>query len=151
MNLVEAIGRLTKDPELRYTNSGKAVARFTLAVNRNFKNASGEYEADFINCTIWNKGAENLSNQVSKGTQIGIDGRIQTGSYDNDQGTRIFTTDVIVNNYYLIGSRSDNQEGNNGGQRSNYAQQPQQNNQLPKNDPFAGSDPVEVSDDSLPF
>lgn len=83
INNVVLIGRLTRDPELRYTPSNVAVATFNLAVNRNFKGANGEREADFINCIMWRKQAENFANWVKKGALVGITGRIQTRSYDN--------------------------------------------------------------------
>lgn len=83
INNVVLVGRLTKDAELRFTASGNAVATFTLAVNRNFTNASGDREADFINCVIWRKPAETLANYARKGSLIGVTGRIQTRSYDN--------------------------------------------------------------------
>ena len=87
MNKVFLIGRLTKDPELRYTSSNIPVARFTIAVNRTFANQSGEREADFINIVVWRKQAENVKNYIHQGSQVAIDGRIQTGSYDAQDGT----------------------------------------------------------------
>ena len=88
MNKVFLIGRLTRDPELRYTGSNTAVASFSLAVNRNFTNQSGEREADFINIVVWRKQAENVKNYLSQGSQVAIDGRIQTRSYDDADGNR---------------------------------------------------------------
>ncbi|HSH24194.1 MAG TPA: single-stranded DNA-binding protein, partial [Massilibacterium sp.] len=88
INRVVLVGRLTKDPELKYTQSGIAVTRFILAVNRNFKNANGEQEADFISVQCWRKTAEVVANYCKKGSLVGLDGRIQTGSYDNQQGQR---------------------------------------------------------------
>ena len=86
MNTVQLVGRLTKDLDLKFTQTGEAVANFTIAVNRNFTNQQGEREADFINCVIWRKSAENLANFTRKGSLIGLDGRLQTRSYDNQQG-----------------------------------------------------------------
>ena len=88
INNLTLVGRLTKDPDLKYTGNGTAVATFTLAVNRNFTNQSGEREADFINCVIWRKPAETLANYAKKGVLIGVTGRIQTRSYDNQQGQK---------------------------------------------------------------
>ncbi|MEN2253695.1 single-stranded DNA-binding protein, partial [Enterococcus lactis] len=88
INNVVLLGRLTKDPDLRYTASGTAVATFTLAVNRNFTNQSGNREADFINCVIWPKSEETLANYARKGTLLGVTGRIQPRSYDKQQGQR---------------------------------------------------------------
>ncbi|HDT8067999.1 TPA: single-stranded DNA-binding protein, partial [Enterococcus faecalis] len=103
---VTLIGRPTKDPDLRYTASGTAVATFTLAVNRNYTNQNGDRETDFINCVIWRKPAETLANYVRKGTLIGISGRLQTRNYENQQGQRVYVTEVIVENFYLLESRS---------------------------------------------
>lgn len=89
INRVVLVGRLTKDPELRYTPNGIASARFTVAVNRTFSNQQGEREADFINCQAWRKQAENLANYMKKGSLIGVEGRIQTGSYDGQDGKRV--------------------------------------------------------------
>ena len=96
LNNVNLCGRLTHDIDLRYTQSGKAVGSFSLAVNRNFKNSNGDYEADFINCTIWGKSAENLANFVSKGSLINVSGRLNTRNYDNKQGQKVYVTEVIV-------------------------------------------------------
>ena len=116
-------GRLTNNPELKYTTSGNAVATFNLAVNRQFKNQNGEREADFIRCIIWRKSAENLTNFTHKGSLIGVEGRIQTRSYENQQGQRVYVTEVIVDSFALLESRQDNQQGA----------------------------PVDVADDQLPF
>lgn len=95
INRVVLVGRLTKDPELRYTPSGVAMAKFTLAVNRTFTNQQGEKEADFINCLVWRKQAENVANYLSKGSLAGVEGRIQTVSYEGQEGTRIYTYEVL--------------------------------------------------------
>lgn len=107
MNSVELIGRLTVKPELRYTSSNIAYSRFTLAVNRNFKNEQGEREADFINCLAWKKTAEMVVNHLDKGNQIGLEGRIQTGSYDANDGTKRYTTDVVVENITFLEKKQD--------------------------------------------
>lgn len=111
INSVVLVGRMARDAELRYTPSNQAVATFTLAVNRNFKNQNGEREADFINCVIWRQQAENLVNWVKKGTLIGITGRIQTRNYENQQGQRVYVTEIVVDNFMLLESRQqrDNQ------------------------------------------
>lgn len=96
INHVVLVGRLTKDPELRYTPSGVPMTRFTVAVNRAFSNQSGEREADFIGCIAWRKQAENLANFMRKGSLIGVEGRIQTGSYEGQDGKRVYTTDVVA-------------------------------------------------------
>lgn len=106
MNTVQLVGRLTREVDLRYTASGTAVGTFTLAVNRSFTNQQGEREADFINCVIWRKAAENLANFTRKGSQIGVEGRIQTRNYENQQGQRVYVTEVVVNNFHLLEPRS---------------------------------------------
>lgn len=102
INRVIMVGRLTKDPELKYTPSGAAVARFTLAVNRTFSNANGEKEADFINCTVWRKQAENTANFLKKGSLAGVEGRIQTGSYEGQDGKRVYTTEVVCDSVQFL-------------------------------------------------
>ncbi|CUO84914.1 MULTISPECIES: single-stranded DNA-binding protein [Clostridium] len=112
MNKVVLIGRLTKDPELRYAaGSGTAVTRFTIAVNRQFK----KDEADFINCVAWNKTAETIAQYFTKGRPIAIVGHMQTGSYDAQDGTKRYTTDVAVESFEFIGSngQANNQGSNN--------------------------------------
>lgn len=107
VNSVALVGRLTRDPELRTTGSGISVAMFTLAVNRQFSNVNGQREADFISCVIWRKSAENFCDFTSKGSLVGIQGRIQTRNYDNKDGQRVYVTEVIVDNFSLLESRRD--------------------------------------------
>ncbi|MED4811295.1 single-stranded DNA-binding protein SsbB [Bacillus atrophaeus] len=95
-NQVMLVGRLTKDPELRYTSVGAAVANITIAVNRSFKNASGEIDADFVNCTLWRKTAENTAVYCQKDSLIGVSGRIQTRSYENAEGAKVYVTEVMA-------------------------------------------------------
>lgn len=102
LNSVSLTGRLTRDVELRYTQGGTAVGSFTLAVDRQFTNGQGQREADFINCVIWRKSAENLTNFTRKGSLIGITGRMQTRSYDNKDGQRVYVTEVVVDNFALL-------------------------------------------------
>jgi single-strand DNA-binding protein len=96
INRVVLIGRLTRDPELRYTTTGVAVCRFNVAVNRNYLNQHGEREADFINIVSWRGLAENCANYLRKGSLVGIDGRLQTGKYENKEGRIVYTTDVVA-------------------------------------------------------
>ncbi|MBC6341963.1 single-stranded DNA-binding protein [Lactobacillus kimbladii] len=172
INRVVLVGRLTRDPELRTTGSGISVATFTLAVDRQYTNAQGERGADFISCVIWRKAAENFCNFTSKGSLVGIDGRIQTRSYDNKDGQRVYVTEVVVDNFALLESRKDreargqnggytpNNNGNFGNQNTNNtpnmgaSNQNNSANNGPDNtqDPFAGSgDTIDISDDDLPF
>lgn len=106
INRVVLVGRLTKDPELKYTQSGVAVTRFTLAVNRTFANQSGEREADFVNCVTWRKQAENTANYLRKGSLTGIEGRIQTSSFDGQDGKRVFMTEVVADSVQFLETRS---------------------------------------------
>ena len=108
MNKALLIGRLTKDPELRATSTGRNVCQFSIAVNRNFTNANGEREADFINCVVWDKQAENLVKYQKKGNQIAVEGRIQTGSYEKD-GQRVYTTDVVADNVQFLETKAQSQ------------------------------------------
>ena len=128
INRVVLVGRLTRDPELRYTANGAAVASFTVAVNRQFTNSQGEREADFINCVIWRKAAENFSNFTNKGSLVGIDGRLQTRNYENQQGQRVYVTEVVVENFSLLESRAESEKRNSGA-GSNQAPSYNNNNQ----------------------
>ena len=169
INRVVLVGRLTKDPELRYTPNGIAVARFTLAVNRTFSNSEGEREADFINVVVWRKQAENTANFLKKGSLAGIEGRIQTGSYEGQDGKRIYTTEIQADSVQFLEPRGDNSQGNgnqrpsNQQQNSSNQQNGQQNRQQNQNNHNNQQQPVhqgannfydpnfEVSDDDLPF
>lgn len=131
INNVTLTGRMTKDIELKYTQAGKAVASFSLAVNRNFTNAQGNREADFINCVSWGKTAETMANYLKKGSLVGVVGRIQTRNYENQQGQRVYITEVLVTELTFLESNS---------------------NQSRQVDPFAGNgSSVNISDDDLPF
>lgn len=137
LNNVVLVGRMTKDAELRYTPSNQAVATFSLAVNRNFKSQNGEREADFINCVIWRQQAENLANWAKKGALIGITGRIQTRSYENQQGQRVYVTEVVAEQFQLLESRRDRDAGQSQGySQSDFSRQ---------------AEPMDISNDDLPF
>ncbi len=168
INLVVLVGRLTKDPELKYTPNGIASCRFTVAVNRAFQNQQGEREADFINCQAWRKQAENLANFMKKGSLIGLEGRIQTGSYEGQDGKRVYTTDVVADSIQFLDPRNrtggsqgaSNYESstNTGGQHQGSSQGNfGGNNNQPSysradEDSFANSKgPIELSKDDLPF
>ena len=143
MNSICLVGRLTKDVDLRYTPSNVAVATFTLAVNRTFKNENGEREVDFINCVMWRQQAENLANWAKKGALIGITGRIQTRSYDNQQGQRVYVTEVVAEQFQLLESR--NSQGQSQGQKRQAQQE------MPDFSRSANTNPLDISDDMLPF
>ena len=143
LNNVSLVGRLTKDVELRYTPSNVAVATFTLVVNRTFKNENGEREADFINCVMWRQQAENLANWAKKGALIGVTGRIQTRSYDNQQGQRVYVTEVVAEQFQLLESRNS--------QSQSQGQQKQAQQETPDFSRSANANPLDISDDDLPF
>lgn len=138
INRVVLVGRLAKDPEFRQTASGVSVTTFTLAVNRTFKNKNGEREADFINIVVFRQQAENVNNYLSKGSLAGVDGRIQSRSYDNNEGRRVFVTEVVADNVQFLDSGNKNNNNQNGGyqQNNNYQQnngyQPNNNYQPPQ-------------------
>ena len=162
MNTVQLVGRLTRDIELKFTASGTATGSFNLAVNRNFTNQQGEREADFINCVIWRKAAENLANWTRKGSLIAIDGRLQTRSYDNKHGQKVYVTEVVVNNFDLLESK----ETTNNRAVQQYSQQSQgqaqanyntQGQNIAQSSFGTGSSfmneghPIDISEDDLPF
>ncbi|HEY0222458.1 MAG TPA: single-stranded DNA-binding protein [Lactovum miscens] len=166
INNVTLVGRLTRDPELRYTGQNTAVATFSIAVNRRFKNAAGEREADFINCVIWRQAAENLANWAKKGALIGIVGSIQTRNYENQQGQRVYVTEVVVDNFQMLESRTTRDAAGTGagnysapsagGQSSSTNRSASQPSApVPDfgrdSDPFSSGSPMEISDDDLPF
>lgn len=163
MNKVVLIGRLTRDPELRYTGNNTPVASFSLAVNRNYSNQQGEREADFINIVVWRKQAENVKNYLTQGSQVAIDGRLQTRTYDDQNGQRRYITEVIADNVEFLGSRNSSNNSNNMNNTSsaatNVGPTPYDfaDNASPKgtdvdSNPFAdfGAN-IEISDDELPF
>lgn len=137
INSVTLVGRMASDAELKYVNESMAVATFRLAVNRNFKGQDGKREADFINCVIWRQQAENLANWAKKGALIGITGRIQTRSYENQQGQRVYVTEVVADSFQLLESRKERE----GGQSQGYSQ------------PDFGrqAEPMNILEEDLPF
>lgn len=155
INRVVLVGRLTKDPELRFTPGGDAVATFTLAVNRAYKSQSGEREADFINCVIWRKPAENVANFLKKGSLAGVEGRIQTRKYEGQDGKKVYVTEVQADSVQFLDPKSSSQGGSqsqqqNGQQSRN--QGGQQQNSGMNSDPFADNgQPIDINDSDLPF
>ena len=169
MNKVFLIGRLARDPELRYTGNNTPVASFTVAVNRPFTNQAGEREADFINVVVWRRQAESIKNYLSQGSQVAIEGRIQVRSYDDQNGQKRYVTEVIADNVEFIGTRRDNTSSSNNtnqhmnqdnNQAMNVSPTPYDFNNEPSSNqgtdisdnPYAdfGSS-IEISDDELPF
>ncbi len=136
MNKVVLIGRLTKDPELRYTGQGTPVASFSIAVNRR-KQKDKPQEADFINCVAWGITGENLSKYQSKGSQIAVHGRIQTRNYENKEGKRVYVTEVVAEEIEFLGSKKDNASNNEFNQDFGV--------------PLDDFHPIEEDDDDLPF
>lgn len=135
INNVTLIGRLTKDVELKRTPSDIATAQFTIACNRNFKNANGEYDADFINCVMWREQAERFCNWTKKGMLVGITGRIQTRSYEENDGKRVYVTEVVAENFQLLEKRD------------NTANQNSMTEQTPPN----YANPMDIDESDLPF
>jgi single-strand DNA-binding protein len=134
INRVVLVGRLTKDPEFRTTPSGVNVANFTIAVNRTFTNSQGEREADFINVVVFRKQAENVNNYLSKGSLVGFDGRMQSRSYENKEGQRVFVTEVVADSVQFLEPKNSNKQNNN------------------QDNGFANANgPIDISDDDLPF
>lgn len=153
MNKVILIGRLARDPEMRTTMSGTNVTRFTLAVSRPFQDQNGERGADFINCVAWRRQAENIAKYCTKGSQVAIEGRIQTGSYDAQDGTKRYTTDIICDNCTFLGSKNSDNAINNNASANNYNEPAAS---MPTSDisedPFKDfGEEIALSDDDLPF
>lgn len=155
MNNANLVGRLTRPVDLRYTQTGIAYGSFTLAVTRKYKNKDGEREADFINCVIWKKGAELLANYTQKGSLIGVSGPIQTRSYDNQQGQRVYVTEVLVENFDFLESRKNDDDGfSNSGNinTQNFNKNQNLGGNFENNDPFmSNGDVFNVQEDDLPF
>ena len=154
MNRVELIGRITRDPELRYTSSNIATCRFTLAVNRPFQGQNGEQGTDFINIVVWRKQAENVKKFVSKGSLVAVEGRIQTGSYEKD-GQRIYTTDVVADSVQFLETKaqSQNRGTDNDVTPADFVQDNSMNEESDMSDEvFANfGDSIEISDDDIAF
>ncbi|MCD8800708.1 single-stranded DNA-binding protein [Mammaliicoccus sciuri] len=170
INRVVLVGRLTKKPEYRVTPSGVQVATFTLAINRTFTNQNGERQADFINCVVFRTPAENVNKYLNKGNLAGIEGRLQLRSYENNEGKRVYVTEVVCDSVQFLEPKSNNQQQSNyqspqynqqqGYQQQNYQQsknyqQPQNNQyQAPQqqHNPFTNANgPIDIKDDDLPF
>lgn len=155
MNRTILVGRLVADPELKYTPQGVAVANFRIAVNRPFKNAEGNNEADFFNIVVWRKLAENVANYMKKGSQVGIDGRLQSRSYDGEDGKRVYITEVVADSVQFLDTKGGNNQSNNQ-QQNNYQNNNQQQNynqqQNNQSNPFGNQgQPIDVNDSDLPF
>ena len=163
LNRAILTGRLTRDPELRYAASGTAIVQATIAVDRQFKNQQGEREADFINLVIWRKAAENFANFTHKGSLVGIDGRIQTRTYENKQGQRVYVTEINVDSFSLLEPRQENNQqsnnnyssqapNNNATSNSSRQNQNAQSNYGNQNNDFDnGGQSIDLADDELPF
>ena len=152
MNRVELIGRITRDPELRYTGSNIATTRFTLAVNRPFQSQNGEQGTDFINIVVWRKQAENVKKYCTKGSLVAVEGRIQTGSYEKD-GQRVFTTDVVADSVQFLETKAQSQ---NRVESTEVTPSDFVNSDIKESDTsdevFANfGDSIEISDDDIAF
>ncbi len=151
MNRVCLVGRLTAKPELRYTGSNVPYTRFSLAVNRTFNNAQGERQADFINIVVWRRQAENVANYLDKGSQVSIEGRIQTGSYTAQDGSKRYTTDVVADNVQFLDTKRQAEARTNNQSPYDYQDAPAPMNDVDvDNDPFADfGDNVSIDDNFL--
>lgn len=161
MNRVVLVGRLTKDPELRYTPSGAAVATFTLAVNRTFTNGQGEREADFVNVVVWGRSGENTANFLKKGSLAGVDGRLQSRRYTGNDNKTVYVTEVVAESVQFLDPKGTDQgrsqnstnSGSSRSKASQYNDNANKNSQYQRvdDDPFGGGETIDISDDSLPF
>ncbi|EAC3508411.1 single-stranded DNA-binding protein [Listeria monocytogenes] len=159
MNRVVLVGRLTKDPDLRYTPAGVAVATFTLAVNRPFKNGQGEQEADFIQCVVWRKPAENVANFLKKGSLTGVDGRVQTRNYEGNDGKRVYVTEIVAESVQFLEPKQNAVEGSTPNNNQNEASYSNNNkngsyraSSSQNSDSFASEgEPIDINPDDLPF
>lgn len=144
LNKCVAVGRLTRDLELRYTPSNTAVASGTIAVERNRKNQNGEKETDFFNIVIWGKSAENMSNWIKKGYLVSISGRLQTRNYENQQGQRVYVTEIIVEEF-------DNLQPRNHQQGQSQSQSDFGNSNFGNQGDTLGGMPMDIDENGLPF
>lgn len=154
LNRVVVVGRLTRDPDLRYTPNGVAVANFTVAVDRPFTNQQGERETDFINCVTWRRQAENLANYMKKGSLVGVDGRVQTRNYEGQDGKRVYVTEILAESIQFLESRRSEQGSTQTSPPNNDRNFQSQSERPPakSDNPFESSgEPVDLSDDDLPF
>lgn len=165
MNKAILIGRLTRDPEVRYTSSNRAVCQFSIAIDRPFTNQqSGQREADFINVVVWDKRAENVGKYMSKGRLVAVEGRIQTRNYENNEGKKVYVTEVVADNVQFLESK--NAVNNNASTFDNMPEPPMEKSPYDfadnssnintsvevEKDPFASfGESIEISDNDLPF
>ena len=157
MNRVDLVGRLTRDPELRHTSSGRAVCQLNLAINRTFTNQNGEREADFINVVVWDKQAENVCKYVTKGRLVSVEGRLQSRSYDDKDGKKVYVTEILASNISFLDSKGTGATGNTS--FNNLPEPPMvdtsSNNMETvsvEKDPFESfGESVTISDNDLPF
>ena len=146
INRTILVGRLTKDPDLKYTAQGTPVATFTLAVNRTFTNQQGEKETDFINVVVWRRQAENAANYLKKGNLAGVDGRIQTRNFEGQDGKRVYITEVVAESVQFLEPKGNQGQGNTNTSSNN------QNTGNGNSDPFSSNgQTIDIDDSDLPF
>ena len=158
MNKVILIGRLTRDPELRYTSSNIPVATFSLAVDRTFTGQSGERETDFINIVVWRKQAENCKNYINQGSQVAVEGRIQTRNYEDQNGQKRYVTEVVADNVQFLDTkasreqRANNKDSNVNPYNLSEAEAPQTSASDIPEDPFKDfGEEIKIEENDLPF
>lgn len=152
MNSVVLVGRLGRDAELRYTQSGTAVVSFSIAVERRFKDQNGDKATDFFNGTIWGKNAENFVNFTHKGSRVAVLGRLENSNYEKD-GHTVYQTKVTVEKFDVLETRAESQASNSSSGNVANGSNPSSpfTQQVAKSDPFGSSQEVEINDDDLPF
>ncbi len=156
MNKILLVGRLTRDPEVRSTSTGTSIVNFTVAVSRNFKNKEGNYDADFLPCVAYRAQADFVSKYFKKGSLIGVEGRVQTRSYDAQDGSKRYVTEVVVENIEFVGGKN---EGGATHTDNSYVDAPSQapidevpEYDIPASDPYENYDKeISLSDNDLPF
>ena len=151
MNNVSLLGRVVRDIELKYTGNGTAVANFTIAVDRRFKNANGEYDADFIDIVVWRQSAEFVSKYFKKGSPIAVEGSIQTRNYENSEGRKVYVTEVVADNVGFVPRDNSQQQSQSRQTKPKKDDNPFANADFNSNDPFENNSEIEIDDSSLPF
>jgi single-strand DNA-binding protein len=151
MNKAMLVGRLTRDPELRYTGANIPVATFTIAINRTYANQNGERDADYINVVVWRKPAENIKNYLTQGSLVSVEGRIQTRTYDATDGSKRYVTEVVADSVQFLETKSQSRSRGQNNNDFDFSKEAPKTTDV-NEDPFAdfGSS-IEISDDDLPF
>jgi single-strand DNA-binding protein len=152
LNCVILIGRLTKDPELKYTPNGIATSTFSLAINRDYTTQDGKKEVDYLNIVVWRQTAENCKKYLRKGSLVAVEGRIQTRSYDNNEGKKVYVTEILGENVRFLDSKKSSEESEPSSPASYGSPPPERSSSAHSQDPFQSSGKkVNISDNDIPF